>query len=318
MQDSKAPSGLNAAGEPDVHLPWFAGKTVDVLLYKINRRPPGTEAFLVDPPQDVIEHLMIVLDLARTVESGRRYKRTWRIGNKSFNREKGEVSGRLGWSRAEDALSSSWDEADQAWVEQLVASDTVATAPFVFVADGRFLGVLKHSSFSETTVSAVFRDFLNDGERARDVPTTDWDVEPIGDEEEFYEWLSDADRVTSVDFVFKRPNPDAEREFEELFARLDELEARQIRETVVARDQARGLNKQALRTEPVSRSFIAAAMAAFGYVVGRGFIGNRKVKYDQRKHGARERLENVSGSWDGALDEVRGAVYRAQEKRRGA
>ena len=44
----------------------------------------------------------------------------------------------------------------------------------------------------------------------------------------FYQWVASTDRVVGVEFVFKRPNPDAEREFEELFARMNELEASQI------------------------------------------------------------------------------------------
>jgi hypothetical protein len=34
------------------------------------------------------------------------------------------------------------------------------------------------------------------------------------------------DRIPYVEFVFKRANPDAEREFADLFARMTELEAR--------------------------------------------------------------------------------------------
>jgi hypothetical protein len=96
-------------------------------------------------------------------------------------------------------------------VDRQVASEISSVGPFAFVVDGRVLGVLRHSSFSEITIASVFKEFLNRGEQARPVPTTDWDVEPIGDEQQFYEWVDSTDRVDSVELVFKRPNPDAER-----------------------------------------------------------------------------------------------------------
>jgi hypothetical protein len=62
--------------------------------------------------------------------------------------------------------------------------------------------------------------------------------------------------------------------------------------------------------------FIAAAMAAFGYVVGLRFLRGRQVKYDQRRQVARERIENVPASWDGATEEVFEAIRRARARRR--
>ena len=209
-----------------------------------------------------------------------------------------------------------WDDERQEWADRVLASDVTVVAPFAFDADGRYLGVLRHSTFIEMTVAEVFRQILNRGEGRRAEPSTEWDVEPIGDPEEFYEWVASADRVVNVEFVFKRPNPDAEREFEQLFARMNELQARQIRESIAAQDNERGLSKQALRTEPITRSFIMAAMAAFGYVVGRGYRRGREVTYDQRRRAARERIENVGTSWDGATEEVLGAVRRARARRR--
>ena len=178
------------------------------------------------------------------------------------------------------------------------------------------LGVLRHSSFSEITVASVFKEFLNRGEQARPLPTTDWDVEPIGDEQEFYEWVDSTDRVDSVELVFKRPNPDAEREFEDLFARLDALRAAQIREVINSGRSDRGLDKQALRTDGQTRAFITAAMAAFGYVVGKGVVRGRRAAWDQRRRGARERIENVGATREAATEEVTQAVLRARDRRR--
>lgn len=302
------------SAEPSQH--WFAGKDVETLFYKVNRRPPVSGETLFAPPPSVLDHLREVLSVHAVVESGRRYKREWRIGNKVFNEEAGILTGMIGWNRTTASLASVWDDERQSWVDRVVPGDVSAVAPFAFVADGRFLGILRHSSFSETTLAVVFRDLLNRGEASRAAPTTDWDVEPVGDEQKFYDWVASTDQVLDVEFVFKRPNPDAEREFEALFARMDELEARQIRESIKARDTERGLSKQALRTEPVSRMFIAAAMAAFGYVVGKGVSNGRRVKYDQRRNAARERIANVSPTWDAATEEVLGAVRRLMARRR--
>ena len=310
-----APAGETAnVDESTQH--WFAGKDVDTLIYKINRRPPVSGETMYAPPENVLEHLQECLIVPISVETGRRFKRQWRIGNKIFDQNAGTLTGMVGWTRSAAALASVWDEERQAWVDEVVPGKVSAVAPFAFVADGRFLGVLRHSSFSETTIATVFRDILNRGELARPAPSTDWDVEPVGDEQEFYQWVEATDRILNVEFVFKRPNPDAEREFEQLFARMDDLEARQIRESITALDSDRGLNKQALRNEPTSRMFIAAAMAAFGYVVGRGVSRGRRVRYDQRGHAARERIENVGASWDGATEEVVQAVQRARARRR--
>jgi len=295
---------------------WFAGKDVDTLLYRINRRTPVTGETLFTQPVDVLNHLEQVLAVSVSYETGRAHKRLWHIGNKIFDHRAGTLTGRVGWTRPTEVQAPVWDDERQEWADRVLAGDVTVVAPFAFDADRRYLGVMRHSSFSETTIAEVFREILNLGERRRPEPSTDWDVEPVGDAEEFYQWVASADRVVSVDLVFKRPNPDAEREFEQLFARQNELRARYIKESIAAQDNERGLSKQALRREPVTRSFIMAAMAAFGYIVGRGYRAGRKVTYDQRRRAARERIENVGPSWDGATEEVLGAVRRAEARRR--
>jgi hypothetical protein len=295
---------------------WFAGKDVDTLLYRINRRTPVTGETLFSQPRDVLDHLEQVLAVSVSVETGRAHKRVWHIGNKVFDHRARRLTGRIGWTRPTEVLAPVWDDERQEWADRVLASDVTVVAPFAFDADSRYLGVLRHNSFRETTVAEVFREILNRGERVRAEPSTEWDVEPVGDPEDFYQWVASADRVVNVDLVFKRPNPDAEREFEQLFARMNELEARQIRESIAAQDNERGLSKQALTREPTTRSFIMAAMAAFGYIVGRGYRSGRKETYDQRSRVARERIENVAPSWDGAAEEVLEAVQRARARRR--
>jgi hypothetical protein len=307
-------SGLPAAVEPTQR--WFAGKDVDTLLYRINRRTPAAGETIFPQPESVLAHLEEVLAVSVPVETGRAYKRLWHIGNKVFDYRAGTLTGRVGWTRPQEVLAPVWDDGRQEWADRVVPGDVTVVAPFAFTGDGRYLGVLRHSSFREKTIADVFIQILNRGEARRRESGTDWDVEPIGDVQDFYDWVDSTDRIVNVEFVFKRPNPDAEREFEQLFARMNELEANQIREAISAQDADRGLSKQALRTEPISRMFIAAAMAAFGYVVGRGFLHGRSDTYDQRRRVARERIENVAASWDGATEEVLQAVRRARGRRR--
>jgi hypothetical protein len=50
---------------------WFAGKDVDTLLYRINRRTPVTGETLFSQPRDVLDHLGQVLAVSVSVETGR-------------------------------------------------------------------------------------------------------------------------------------------------------------------------------------------------------------------------------------------------------
>ena len=288
---------------------WFAGRDVDVILFRVNRRSDT----LFQPPLDVLEHMRVVLRTPRTVETGKRFKRQWRAGNKVFDSAAGTLTGMIGWARSAEALSTTWDEQTQSWIDSVVPENISAVAPFAFDSRRRYLGVLKHSSFTEQNIVEVFTSLLNAGERETGIPpATDWAVEPIGDEQEFYHWVDLTDRILAVDFVFRRPNPDAEEAFQELFERLDAHDAKQIYEKIVARDRRRGLRKDALRTEPTTRGFIAAAMSAFGYVVGTGIKAGKQVKWDQRRRAARGRLEHVATAWDSATDQVLDAVRRSE------
>lgn len=86
---------------------WFAGGDVDTLFYRINRRPPITGETLFAPPSNVIDHLKEVLAVPAVVETGRRFKRDWRIGNKVFDDRAGTLTGMIGWTRSAAALAAS-------------------------------------------------------------------------------------------------------------------------------------------------------------------------------------------------------------------
>jgi hypothetical protein len=174
-------SGLPAAVEPTQR--WFAGKDVDTLLYKINRRTPAAGETIFPQPESVLAHLEEVLAVSVPVETGRAYKRLWHIGNKVFDYRAGTLTGRVGWTRPQEVLAPVWDDDRQEWADRVVPGDVTVVASFAFTVDGRYLGVLRHSSFREKTIADVFIQILNRGEARRREPGTDWDVEPIGDDD---------------------------------------------------------------------------------------------------------------------------------------
>ena len=295
---------------------WFAGKTVDVLIYKVNRRPIEADLNVFQPPADALEHLFAVLyQQRRPIKSGRRHQREWRVGNLQMDAPAGTIVGMLGWSRSGEVLTNVWDEEAAEWRDEVVASEASGVAPFAFLKDDRFLGVLKHPSFTENTVQWVLTEMLNRAEQYDRMPAVVWAVEPVGDPGEFFAWLDQAESVTELKFVFERPNPDGEEAFNELFQRLDRLEADKIRETITARDPEVGLSKEGLTSDRVTRGFIMAAMAAFGFVVGKAYRGGKKVTYDQRQQALREPVENVSPDWPAATRDVLGAVRRVTQRR---
>lgn len=290
---------------------WFAGKDVPVWIYRVNRRPAGS---LFDGKlDDVLTSFTTNLRAAIEIRTGGRYQRIYRVGNVASDEAERSVSGRLGWSRTDVQLATVWDDQAKAWQDEFVSSEVSATAPFWFDANQRYLGVMRHPSFDPKAVSSVLGGMLNRAEvRLRKAPpTVVWGVDPVVDRREFQSWLETTDVVTSVDFVFLRPNPDAEEAFEHLFERIDRLQADKIRESITARDQAAGLSKDGIRNDPESNALITAASRAFGYIVARGRRARRKVRFDQRQDLMSETAESVGPTWDSAVQSVRLAVQRA-------
>jgi hypothetical protein len=291
--------------------PWFAGKDLPVWIYRVNRRPAGS--LFDEPLPDVLDALSANLLAAPEGRTGTRYQREWRVGNVETNAAERGLTGRIGWSRSGEQTTNVWDENDRAWTDTVVPSKTSAAAPFWFDADRRYLGILRHPSFDPPIISSVLEKMLNLAEARRNdgFANVTWAVDAVGDTSEFRSWLDRTDAVTFVEFVFERPNPDAEEEFQDLFDRLNRLEAEKITERVVAQDKTAGISKSGLLHDPTVASFMAAAAAAFGYILARGRQGSRKVKFDQRRDLLTETAETVGVTWDAAEQSVRDAVKRA-------
>ena len=305
------------------HEHWFAGKDLDVLLFKVNRRLMWRntlfeESNREDQPADPIGHVQENLALFNPeAESGRATKRKWQVGNLELSADGSVLTGRLGWARTGQTLSNVYDPKTREWVDQEVPGDRSGVSPFALLREGRIVGILRHPTFSDRTTADVFTQLLNSAERQRPEPTTEFDVEPIGDTSEFYSWLEDVDKVSKVEFVFKRPNPDAEESFAELFERQEAYRADEIREIIKsANGDDRGLNKEAFHSDRNAKMFLAAAMAAYGYVLARGKRGSKQARFDQRAKVARESIENVGAAWEAATAEVVTATQRGSRRRR--
>lgn len=316
--DSMALESTQDDSNEEKPAPWFSRDGADVLYFKVNRRPIGDDPSLFSPPADVLEHIRLVLTSHPVASSGSRYKREWRLGNLYFDAEHGWFTGQLGWARTGEILRPIWDAERGEWSDQIVPQNEGATVPVAFSIEGETLGVLKHPTFTtEDTIESVLSSIFNKGERETVFPTTEWGIDPLGDEKSFQSWLMSVDQVLSLKMTFQRPNPDGEAEFQELFDRLDSFRARVIKEEIRASDPNLGLNKNAIQKDSITRQFISAAMRAYGYLVGTGLKRGENTTYDQRQEVLREHISDVGSDMEEATEAVLNAVKAMGKKRNG-
>lgn len=282
---------------------WFFEKETSVLLYKINRRPIAQANLLTSQPDDFRQHLEEVLVFGPPiVTSAKGTERSWRLGSKNIDEEAGILSGEVGWSQPHPEARDEYDDEELRWRDAVEEKSITARSVFAIDLRTRELGVLQHPSFAPQTIASVFTDILNLGEERRDARSTDWMVEPELDEPEFRAWLASTDVVEKVTFVARLPNPDSMDEFADLFARMEEIEAGEIREEIKPKNPETGLKR--ITEEPLSKQFVAAASFAFGYIIASGRRQARQTRYDQRQRVRKERTPPLPDSWSGALREV--------------
>jgi len=292
---------------------WFGQRDVPVLLYRVNRRDLPVLP-LAPRPDDFGEHVDMMLRRSGTVQTGRAWRRQWRVGN--LERSNGFVIGRIGWQRSDEATTETrFNEAAKQWIDEASPREVTAVAPFAIDIAGRYLGVARHPTFSESILASVFTMLLNDGERDDGQEATDWAVEPVGDESGFLRWVSSVDIVTRVEYVFKLPNPGAEPSFQGLFDDLTAHGAREHREMYKARD-GEGLDKEEIAGGEQAREYLAGAATGYGYVKASGQRAGRTRQYDQRRRVARETVEGSPDSWGDVAREVAAVVARFVARRR--
>ena len=270
----------------DAHVqPWFAGTSGTLLLYKVNRRPFPQGNIFAKQPENVLDHFTEALLFGAPVTTGRKVSRMWRLGNREIDLVAHKLSGHIGWIREDAETHDAYDAIKIQWRDRVFPKEVTARSVFVFDAVTRYLLVAQHSSFSSQNVRQVFVTLLNKGEQNREYPTTEWDVEPILDNESFRDWITKTAIVSKVKFVAKLPNPDGIENFPDVYARLEAMRAKKIEESVTARDPAVGL--RGIEEDLIAKQYLEMAQMAFGYISAVGTNGSTETRYDQRDQGKR-------------------------------
>ena len=296
--------------------PWFAGRESGVvLLFKVNRRPMAQASLFGQRTEDVLSHLAQVLLFGEPVETGRRNRRLWRLGNRELDESAGYLAGQIGYERPDQRPTDRYDPELQAWTDAVDVVDATARAPFVYYKPERTLAVLRHPTFSESTIPAVFSTLLNRGERQLVNPTTEWEVEPKLDEIDFLDWLRTADSVLKVSFTAKLPNPDGEAEFEPVLSRLEDRKAKALREIMEARDPDLGL--EGVDQDPIARAYMAMAAKGNGNVRGERKSSNRVETYNQRDKVKRGYIGPLPSTWPQLILMIVGFLQAEHERRKG-
>lgn len=286
--------------------PWFAGRSVDIVQFRINRRPHAQGRLLTTPiPDSFIDHLAEALLFGETVMVGKSGDRRWRLGNRSIDRADRFVAGLIGWESDELREEDSFDAVSAEWISNAELGSRTVISPFAIAASTRTLFVARHHSFAESTIATVFRTLLNIGEESsQEFSTTSWDVEPILDDLELEEWLRGMSTLDKLTFVAKLPNPDAEDAFIEVFEHLDRTNAGELRHTLKSRYPEAGLTTD---FEQDNLLFGLREMARRGYAAVTAWAHDRwsrPRRYVQKNRTRREPHAFSSDSYDAARDEI--------------
>jgi hypothetical protein len=272
---------------------WFAGQPGAILVYRVNRRPLREISLFADKPPSVFEHFRGVLAPGWAVVSGRRHQREWKVGGIQSDAEQELLVGKLGWLPRGEAMVPSWSDEDKDWTSSITAPAGGQVMPFGFDGDSRLLAILHDGSSAPSSVANAFQKILEQNEAQLLAPTTEWAVEPVLDSKDFIEWLASAEIVRSVSFTARLPNP--EPDFNDLAERLDRRHAKDVTETMRARDDG-GL--VGVEQDPDFCQAIEMGAHGFATMRGRGQIDGRATKYSQKDQVARERVDEVPPTWD--------------------
>jgi hypothetical protein len=295
-----------------------------VLLFKVNQRPLPQPTMWESDRRSVAD----VLPFGEPVTTGRRYRRTWYLGDREVredmvadilgDREADILIGHIGWQRRGGQQTAHFDRERRTWVDAVAQGPTGNHAPFLYDRATSRLAVLRHPSFSPATVAHVFTELLNRGEKADSARprAVEWDVAPLLDVPSFRAWLSRTRAVRRVTFVARLPNPDVLEEFAVVLRRLEERRAAALREEWTARDPDEGL--QNIEEDPDARQIIAAAEKGYGYVTGQGKTAEgTETRFNQRETVRRETTPPLPSSWTEMMDVfVQFALHRMRRRDR--
>jgi hypothetical protein len=136
--------------------------------------------------------------LARVATGNRvtTYQRTWIVGPTEF--ADGVLSGRIGY-QGEDGTAEIWDDAAQDFVETAVPQGL--TAPFAIDLDALSVAVQPRGGLIKV------QSLVNAFERLLSVEPEKWKLVGFKTPLPLAEWKASVDRIVSVKFVVKVPNP---------------------------------------------------------------------------------------------------------------
>ena len=286
-------------------LPWFTNKPVDILQYRVNRRALPQLSLLGTQPDSFVDHLAEVLLFGHPVTVARRGERTWQLGNRDINSDNSTISGVIGWQSKESREGDYFNRESAEWESRVEQTNRAVTAPFSIATDQRRLLVVKHRSYAETTLATVFRSILNDGENERPIgPTTSWDVEPILDDIEFFDWLQTIAVLSKISFDVKLPNPDAEETFEEIHQYLIDMQASQMQHTLMPSDPDVGLSTD-LNSHRLTSGLIEMAKRGFASISASALDSSANIRrFTQKNRTLRQTRTLMSKTYNAARDEL--------------
>ena len=292
--------------------PWFSNRAVNVVVFRINRRPKSQGALFGPQQDDFLDHLQEALLFGQPIRVGRRGNRRWRLGNQQIDPDGRFLAGILGWETQETHQQDYYDSSSAEWVPSVATTSRVTLAPFSINILSRRLFVVRHHSFRETPIATVFRELLNLGEQNSINPTTDWDVQPLLDEDDFEAWLRQVAVLDRIKFVAKLPNPDAEEEFLELTEHLKEVQAGEMTHILKAADTEAGLSKRLQETR-ITRALMHMSKQGYASISAAAHDNeSRKVNFLQSNRTLRILYGITSEEYNDARDELARHVVESE------
>ncbi|MCY3586590.1 MAG: hypothetical protein OXG76_12955 [Acidimicrobiaceae bacterium] len=285
--------------------PWFTNRVVDIIIYRINRRPYRQSSLFSDIPESFADHLAETLLFGQAVQLRSRSNREWRLGNRSIDVASSNIAGIIGWQAEEPQTQQYFESELKAWIPRIQVSNQVVAAPFNIDTRNRLLFVVRHNSFGYTAPATVFRTLLQEGEVEREGgPSTDWDVQPILDETDFHSWLEDIYLLRKISFTARLPNPDAEEQFIELDEHMRSMRATTMKHELESNDASSGLSTD-LTEDPLTNGLVKMSSRGYADVNASGLDTSGRIRrFTQKIRTRRAALRFTSNSNEAARDEL--------------
>ena len=288
---------------------WFTDKSVEVVAYKVNRRPFAQPELFQPEDPPFPDHLVEALLYGEMIRISNVGNRQWQLGNRAIQPDGTSMGGIVGWQSVDLEQEDHFDQVRTAWVTDLVPRRHVTVSPFAIDLRTQYLYVARHSSFGESAIATVFRDLLQRGEQARETgATVNWDVQPLLDEEGFEEWLESVASLDRLLFVAKLPNPDGLEYMEEALRLLEDIDATELRLSVRSTIENGGLSRD-LSEIGIYAALLRMCQRGYASVTAWGRDAHGAVKhYQQSRQVRRERRTISSDDLDAARDELSGML----------